>query len=194
MASFAELLKTLRTERNLSQRELADQLFVDRTTIAHWESGRRIPDTELTLRLADFLNVDVSLLLGAEHEKAAPNVILVDDEHIQVKGMIPILEEALPGAEITGFTKVSEAVAFAKESRIALAFLDIEIGKNNGISLCDTLLEINPLTNVIFLTSYSNYALNAWETPASGFLLKPIRAEQVRKQIMHLRHPVAGLL
>ncbi|MBE6003207.1 MAG: response regulator [Lachnospiraceae bacterium] len=51
-------------------------------------------------------------------------------------------------------TRPSEAVEYAKTNRIALAFLDIEMGKTNGLELCRTLLEINPRTNVVFLTSY----------------------------------------
>ncbi|MBR2591229.1 MAG: helix-turn-helix transcriptional regulator, partial [Clostridia bacterium] len=37
--SFSEILKSFRTEKNLSQQQLADMLFVERTTIANWESG-----------------------------------------------------------------------------------------------------------------------------------------------------------
>ena len=42
--SFADTLKQFRTDKKLSQQQLADMLFVERTTIANWETGRRIPD------------------------------------------------------------------------------------------------------------------------------------------------------
>ena len=45
--SFADTLKQFRTEKNLSQQQLADMLFVERSTIANWETGRRIPDAVL---------------------------------------------------------------------------------------------------------------------------------------------------
>ena len=56
------------------------------------------------------------------------------------------------------------------------------------------LLEINPRTNVIFLTAYMGYSFDAWSTGACGFILKPISASEVRKQITLLRYPVRGLI
>ena len=72
---------------------------------------------------------------------------------------------------------------------MSLAFLDIELGKTSGIDLCRTLLDINPRTNVVFLTAYSEYSLDAWSTGASGFMLKPITLEGVRAQLEKLRYP-----
>lgn len=37
--TFADILRDLRIKRNLSQQQLANQLFVNRSSIAHWESG-----------------------------------------------------------------------------------------------------------------------------------------------------------
>ena len=58
-----------------------------------------------------------------------------------------------------------------------------------GLDLCQTLLEINPRTNVVFLTAYADYAIDAWDTGASGFMLKPITEEGVQEQLKKLRHP-----
>ena len=72
---------------------------------------------------------------------------------------------------------------------MALAFLDIEMGKTSGLELCRTLLEINPRTNVVYLTAYSDYAMDAWSTGASGFMLKPITPEGIKAQLGSLRYP-----
>ena len=191
---FGELVKKLRAENMLSQQQLADMLFVNRCSIANWENGRRIPDIVVLARLSRALNVDPAVFANAlDDSEDIPDVILVDDETIILQGTIPVLSEALPDANITGFSKPSEAVEFAKNTKIAIAFLDIEIGRTSGIELCKTLLEINPLTNVIFLTSYPDYALNAWDTGATGFLTKPLHLDDVNKQLSKLRHPVRGL-
>ena len=58
-----------------------------------------------------------------------------------------------------------------------------------GFELCRALLDLNPRTNVVYLTAYSNYALDAWTTGASGFMLKPITPEGVREQLENLRYP-----
>lgn len=189
--TFANTLKQLRTERNLSQKQMAELLYVDRSTVAKWENGNRIPDTLLLSRIAECLDIDMQVLLtNVELAEEIPNVILVDDEKIILSGGLPILEEVMPNASITGFTKPSDAIKYANSNRIALAFLDIEMGKISGFDLCRELLEINPRTNVIFLTAYMDYSLRAWDTGASGFVLKPLSAEDVRKQLDKLRYPI----
>ena len=102
---------------------------------------------------------------------------------------MPILEEALPEAIVTGFTNSTEAIEYAKANRVALAFLDIELRNGTGLELCRELLKINPRTNVVYLTAYSDYALDAWNTGASGFMLKPITLDGVREQLSKLRYP-----
>ena len=61
--TFADSLKKLRTDNHLSQQQLADKLFVNRSTIANWELGRRVPDATIIVRIAKIFGVDVSDLL-----------------------------------------------------------------------------------------------------------------------------------
>ncbi|MBP3691085.1 MAG: response regulator, partial [Schwartzia sp.] len=143
--------------------------------------------------LSQCLGIDVNTLLSAATESDdAPNVIMVDDRKIFLSGALPILEEAMPNATITGFARPSEAVEYARANRIALAFLDIEMGATNGLDLCRTLLSVNPRTNVVYLTAHVEYSFDAWGTGASGFLLKPITPETVRAQLKNLRYPFSG--
>ena len=187
---FAETLRKLRTERGLSQRELAERVYVTRSTVARWESGSRLPDVAMLSRLSKCLGVDVNTLLSALAESdESPNVIMVDDRRIVLSGGLPILEQVMPNATITGFTRPLEAIEYARANRVALAFLDIELGKTSGLDLCRALLEINPRTNVVYLTAYIEYSFDAWGTGASGFMLKPITPEGVRAQLKMLRYP-----
>ena len=48
--------------------------------------------------------------------------------------------------------------------------------------------------NVVFLTAYREYALDAWDTGACGFLVKPLTVEAVRQRLSTLRFPMGGLL
>ena len=191
MSQFcADALRKLRVEKGLTQQELADKMYVTRPTIARWESGMRLPDTVMLYRLAEALGVDVNMLLSAAAQSdACPNVILVDDRKLILAGSLPVLKEVLPNATVTGFSDASEALAYARENRVALAFLDIELRNTTGLALCRELLEINPRTNVVYLTAYSDYALDAWGTGASGFMLKPITPQGVREQLANLRYP-----
>lgn len=187
---FAETLRKLRMKKGLSQIQLGKQLFVNHSTIARWESGSRLPDTATIPRLAECLGVDANTLfqLAAQSDES-PNVILVDDSKVILTEGLAVLEEVLPDAEIKGFIWPQEAIDYARANRVALAVLDIELGNSSGLALCRTLLEINPRTNVLFLTAYPDYSLDAWGTEACGFMLKPITAEGVRRQLQKLRYP-----
>lgn len=188
---FAESLKEIRLQSGLSQQQLAELVFVNRSTVANWETGRRVPDAIMIRRLADALDVDAGILLGMpEHPANWHEIIVVDDEEIILSGEIEILEEAfkdyLPHVSIVGFTNSHEALEYARLNRVDLAFLDIEMGSVSGLDLCRQLLEINSHTNVAFLTAHKQYAFEAWETGASGFLIKPLTVEDVNKLLGRL--------
>lgn len=187
---FSETLRNLRMEAGLSQQELAEKMYVTRSTVVRWETGSRLPDVEMIYRLSAALGVDINMLLSAAAQSNEyPNVILVDDRKLILTGALPVLEEVLPNATVMGFTQASDAIEYAKANRVALAFLDIELRNTNGLDLCRALLEINPCTNVVFLTAYSEYSLDAWSTGAIGFMLKPLTPEGVRAQLKNLRYP-----
>ena len=185
---FAETLRKLRKEKGLSQSQLASQMFVNKSTIARWENGSRLPDAAMITRLSRILGVDVGTLLStaAESDKSL-NIIIVDDNKAIIADSLFVLEEVVPTATITGFNWPQEAIEYAKVNRIDLAVLDIEMGTANGLDLCHELLGINPCIKVIYLTAYPDYALDAWDTDACGFMVKPLTPEGVRRQLKKLR-------
>jgi repressor LexA len=62
--AFANQLKKLRKSRGLNQEELAEQLgFSSKSTLSHYETGRRSPDFETLELIADYFNVDMNTLL-----------------------------------------------------------------------------------------------------------------------------------
>ena len=190
---LGETIRQIRIEKGLSQQQLAEFIHVDRTTITNWETGRRLPDADMLANISDILSIDVSyLIIASLNQNNSPNVIMIDDERIILTGSIPVLRKVLPNSTIKGFTKPSEALNFARENTVSLAFVDIEMGKVNGLDLCRDLLTINPRMNVIFLTAYMEYSYDAWDTGACGFLLKPISEDSVKKQLTKLRYPLRG--
>ncbi|MBE6719783.1 MAG: response regulator [Ruminococcaceae bacterium] len=187
---FAETLRELRRKRGLTQVQLGKQMFVDNSTINRWENGSRVPDAAMIARLSKVLDVDVGTLLSAAAASdESVNIIMVDDSKVILSDGITVLEEVIPNATITGFIWPQEAIEFAKSHRVSLAILDIELGTASGLDLCRTLLEINSRTNVVYLTAYPDYSLEAWNTEASGFLVKPLTPESVRNQLSKLRYP-----
>ncbi|MBR1437406.1 MAG: helix-turn-helix domain-containing protein [Synergistaceae bacterium] len=190
---FARTLRTLRENRGLSQKQLGQKMFVNHSTVARWENASRLPDATMICRIADCLGVDVNELfrLAAQSEEN-PNVIIVEDSKVILSDCLAVLGEVIPNATITGFIWPLEAIEYAKKNRVALAVLDIELGTSSGLDLCGTLLEINPRTNIVFLTAYVDYSLDAWKTKASGFMLKPLTTEDVKEQLKKLRYPFSA--
>ena len=192
---FGETLCSLRAEKGLSQQQLANRLHVTRSAVANWETGHRLPNAAMVSHIARALDADAAALLAAADENHdVPNVLLVDDSPIALEGGLPVLREALPNANVVGLASPAEAVRYFKNNPVALALLDIKLGKTNGLDLCQELLQIRPNANVVYITAYPEYSLDAWNTDACGFILKPLEAEEVRRLIPRLRHPVRGLL
>ena len=63
---FSERLKELRLEKDLSQKEVADLVHVNRVTYTNWERGKREPSFENLIKLADLLEVSLDWLFGRE--------------------------------------------------------------------------------------------------------------------------------
>ena len=174
---------------------MANRLHVTRSAVANWETGHRLPNAAMISQIARALNANAALLLTAADESHdAPNVLLVDDNLIALEGGLSVLREALPNANVVGLASPTEAVRYFKGSPVVLALLDIKLGRTNGFDLCQELLQIRPNANIVFVTAYPEYSLDAWNTDACGFMLKPLEVEAVRKLIPKLRHPARGLL
>lgn len=63
---FSEKLQLLRTQRNLTQEELAEQLYVSRTAVSKWENGKGYPNIESLKCISKFFSVSIDELLSGE--------------------------------------------------------------------------------------------------------------------------------
>ena len=186
--NFSITLRNLREKRNISQNQLAELVNVDRSAIAHWESGDRVPSTKYLMKLAEVLGVDAAVFLDkTSEEKQAPIVIIVDDEAIALLGAKKVVSGVIPDAMVTTFNRCQDAVDFVKTHNVTLALLDIEIGQISGFDFSARIHELSPETDIIFLTSYPDYALKAWTTYAAGFLVKPLKRDDLSKALSTLR-------
>lgn len=112
-------------------------------------------------------------------------VIAVDDEKMALEDFLYQVEKVpeLKNAKVDVFTSVKKALEFMKKEVIDIAFLDINMGVLNGLELAGAFKEINPKCEIIFLTGYSEYALDAFKVKAFGYLLKPISTQDLQKEI-----------
>ncbi|SDD28761.1 DNA-binding transcriptional regulator, XRE-family HTH domain [Paenibacillus sp. UNCCL117] len=67
MATFGEILKDLRTKRDITQPELAEIISSSRVNISNYENNKATPDYETLIKLANYFNVTTDYLLGREN-------------------------------------------------------------------------------------------------------------------------------
>ncbi len=115
-------------------------------------------------------------------------VIGVDDEYHALKALERAIKEALPQCEFCGFQNPEEALDFAKHTPIDIAFLDLEMRTMHGLILAKKLKDIYGLTNIIFVTGYSEYAMDAFQLRASGYIMKPVQISDIKIEVENLRH------
>lgn len=83
MGTVNENLKAVREKKRVSQQDVADYLGITRQAYSHYEVGRRKPDYETLLKLAEFYGVSVLDLLEAEKAPTQEGERTVSDEDIK---------------------------------------------------------------------------------------------------------------
>ena len=117
-------------------------------------------------------------------------ILLVDDERSALKDLERIVRHAEPDADILMAENAGEAVEICCRESIQVAFLDIQLPEVNGLSLAKELISLVPRLNIIIVTGYSEFALEAIKLYVSDFIVKPATLNDVRNALAHLRYPV----
>lgn len=118
-------------------------------------------------------------------------ILLVDDEKLQLLRLTEAVKKALPADNVfLSYTNPVLAWEENKDTPVDIAFLDIDMPVINGILLAKKLKIVNPQVNVIFVTAYNEYALDAYKLHASGYVTKPVNLEKIREELDGLRYTV----
>lgn len=118
-------------------------------------------------------------------------ILVVDDEQFMIDELCECIREVAPEAELVSFQQAADALAYVKKNKIDVVFLDIQMGGMDGMEFARQLKLIQPDINIIFCTGYSDYIYDAVSViRCSGYLLKPVSADQVARELENLRNPV----
>ena len=108
--------------------------------------------------------------------------IIVDDEPYSCESLATLLERYCPAVKVADICYSGEdALKAIEEQQPQIVFLDIEMPKMNGFEMLEKLPEIH--FEIIFTTSYDQYAIKAIRFSALDYLLKPINAEELRNAV-----------
>ncbi len=115
-------------------------------------------------------------------------IIAVDDELLALKRFEYIIRNEKRVELVATFSDPLEALEYVKNNTVDLAFLDIEMPSLNGLELAERLLEVDPYISIVFITAFDQYALQAFQAHAIGYLLKPLSSEDFADQIQIISH------
>ena len=119
-------------------------------------------------------------------------VLIVDDEPIARKVLLESLEE-FPDVQIAGEAATgTEALERIQDRRPDLVLLDLHMPELDGISVARSLRGRRPPL-VIFVTAFERHALEAFDSGAVDYLLKPVRHERLAAALQKARIQLAGL-
>ena len=97
---FAKRFTSLRENKNLFQKDIAEIFSVEQATVSNWENGKRIPDSEMLVKIANYFDVSVDYLLGNETK---PNE--KEQELLEIEALKSLLIKngyMKPGEDLSG--------------------------------------------------------------------------------------------
>ena len=83
LASFGQRFKELRQEKNLTQEKLAEEFFLNKSSISRYEQNKQIPETDLLEKIADYFDVSIDYLVGRSNNKTSKAIELTKQEDFE---------------------------------------------------------------------------------------------------------------
>lgn len=117
--NFGNRIAELRSEKRLTQEELAQKIGITRAALSHYENNRREPDHEFTQKLADFFHVSVDYLMGRTFDR---ETVLMPEVRQFVDGLELSDQELLGKFQLT----IDGKPLTAEEARRFIAFVRAE--------------------------------------------------------------------
>jgi two-component SAPR family response regulator len=113
--------------------------------------------------------------------------IAVDDEPLMLGALTKAIKASPDISSVASFTSCEEALDFIKSTPADIAFLDINMRGMGGLSLAEKIIGFCADCKIVFCTGYEEYAIPAFKLHASGYLMKPISAEDVQGEIDNIK-------
>jgi len=117
----------------------------------------------------------------------------VDDERLTMQFVCRLLEETGRAEVIGSFINPLEAIEQIIENKPDAVFLDIEMPELNGLQLAERICESDIGCEIVFLTAYNEYALEAFKVNALDYLLKPVAPSDINRALDRVEKRRANL-
>ena len=122
-----------------------------------------------------------------------PSAVIAEDEVLLREALLTLLHDAWPQLEIRAACEDGGAALEAiAEHQPDVAFLDIRMPGLTGLEVAAAMAEASPKTQIVFVTAYNQYAIDAFEKGAVDYLLKPIARERLEATVQRVQKRLAG--
>src|SRR6266478_1344134 len=112
------------------------------------------------------------------------NAVIIDDEPKNIKVMKSMLKEFCPQVQLVGDASNSnDGKELILQKTPELVFLDIEMPYGNGLDLLNSLMPVD--FEVIFVTAFDKYMLQALKYSALDYLLKPVNIDELKNAVQN---------
>ena len=111
----------------------------------------------------------------------------VDDEVLMLGALVAAINASPDISEVVKFLSCEDALEYVKGNPVDIAFLDINMRGMGGLALAEKILQSRPECKIVFCTGHEEYAIPAFRLHVSGYLLKPISADDVQTEIDHIK-------
>lgn len=115
-------------------------------------------------------------------------IIIIEDK-LELNDTTHFIQKVAPTAELIGFSDPDKAFSYLTANQVEIIMLDVENGLWSGISFANKCKQIQPEINIIFITIHIGYVMDAWKLHASGYLLKPMKENDLCRELNDLRYP-----
>ena len=119
--------------------------------------------------------------------------MIVDDEAPARSELRFLLEQTGKIGTITEASSVRSAIEMLMESRVDVVFLDISMPGASGLQLAEALHKLKNPPAIVFVTAYSDHAVEAFDVDAVDYLMKPVeeaRLDRAIEKVMQRAKPV----
>jgi two-component system LytT family response regulator len=118
------------------------------------------------------------------------NVAIIDDEKLAVDNLSYMLSQFNEINIVGAFTEIDDLQKCLKENPVDLVFMDIEMPEVNGLTLAAMVIEEYPKIEIVFVTAYNQYAVQAFEVNAIDYILKPLSLARITKTIETIKRRI----
>lgn len=123
--------------------------------------------------------------MSPTNDRAKLRILIVDDEQPARERLQRLLSELGEYELISQAENATVALQLSQQLHPDVVLLDVRMPGMSGIEVAQHLNSLNEPPAVIFTTAYEEYAVDAFEAEAIGYLLKPIRKEKLERALQH---------